>query len=130
MSVNVLWDNEDKTVLRYEFTTPWTWDEYYSAACQAEILLKEAQHSSDTIVDFTAVGGLPIGALTHLRHAAELTPSNGPHTTVMTGVSPYIKTIDDLMAKLFPGTNQVVRHAKSVDEARRILAKAPQPPAQ
>ena len=31
MSVQVAWDNHEKTIVRYVFEGKWTWDEFYPA---------------------------------------------------------------------------------------------------
>jgi hypothetical protein len=44
MPVTVQWDNDQKTVLRYEFSDVWTWEEFFEAQGQREPLLQDVHH--------------------------------------------------------------------------------------
>jgi hypothetical protein len=44
-SVEIKWDNEQKTILRYIFTGDWTWDEYLERLNEGRTMMAEVEHS-------------------------------------------------------------------------------------
>lgn len=50
MPIDVAWDNEAKTVLRYDIGEYWNWDDFPTALRKAERMRAEVPHSLDLII--------------------------------------------------------------------------------
>ena len=59
MPIDVQWDDDNQTVIRYVFKTPWTWTEYHAAIEQAWTMAKSVDHPTDTITDMSGSRLLP-----------------------------------------------------------------------
>ncbi len=126
MSVTVQWDNDAKTVLRYEVAGRWTWDEFYVAYDQGKSMMEAVPHTVHFIMvpmDFLTRNYLPPGALTHIssiyRRAA---PNSG--MTINVGGGGFARAMLNVLGRVSPKIAQKFAFADSLEEARTILAKA------
>ncbi len=53
-NVHVEWDNPEQTIIRYDFSKGWTWDEYYAATKTGDALIDSTTHQ------------LPVGAILYI----------------------------------------------------------------
>jgi hypothetical protein len=83
MLVQVSWDDEHQSILRYNFSPRWTWDDFYDAYYQATDMQASAMHRVDTIFDMRLPYRLPDNALLHLRNMAEKQPENAGYTIIV-----------------------------------------------
>ena len=100
MTIEVNWDNEKHTIVRYIFQKGWSWDEVDPAFKIADSLMSSVDHKVDVIMDFSPSSLLvPKGAFTHAQRAL----SNARHpnlaTTVIVG-SRFVQAITDLARKV------------------------------
>ena len=96
MTIEVNWDNEKHTIVRYIFQKGWSWDEVDPAFKIADSLMSSVDHKVDVIMDFSPSSLLvPKGAFTHAQRAL----SNERHTNLATTVivgSRFVQAIADL----------------------------------
>jgi hypothetical protein len=52
MGITIQWDNPERTVLRYEFSGMWTWDEFFSAQAYRRPMLEGIWHTVHHLVIF------------------------------------------------------------------------------
>jgi hypothetical protein len=76
MAVQATWDNDEKTIVRYDFDAKWTWDDFYEAYYQAVDMQNSVLHRVDVILDMSQTRRLPDSALLHLRNLSEKQPPN------------------------------------------------------
>jgi hypothetical protein len=55
MPITVNWDNDAKTVIRYDFEGHWNWDEFRAAANEAFVFTRSVQHRVDRLAFRCAV---------------------------------------------------------------------------
>src|SRR5262249_20124301 len=67
MPIQVVWDNDDKTVIRYIIEGNWTWDEMLEAVKTSNAWLDAAEGKIHFIHDMRGSTAIPSGALTQLR---------------------------------------------------------------
>ncbi|MBL8165249.1 MAG: hypothetical protein JNJ61_24920 [Anaerolineae bacterium] len=123
MPVIVVWDDEEQTIQRYSFVAPWTWDEYRAAVEQAWTDARTRPYVVNVIIDFTHMGALPQGYLTHFSRTAMTRISPNLGIVVLVGMKGFMHTVNQLMMQLFPRLAERINHANSLEEARAIIAR-------
>ena len=78
MSLQVEWDNPERSVLLYTAIGAWTWEEFYASRERGRQLADAAPHERiDAIIDLRSGGAIPDNALFHFRRMpAEVHPSS------------------------------------------------------
>ena len=122
MSITVTWDNPERTVLRYEFTGVWQWDEFNKALDQAEKMLASVGHIVDVIADFQASGCVPTETLARLAYVAGSRPVN-LGANVLVGSQVFNTTTFTVFGNYFGDVARSYQMAHSLDRARALLAK-------
>lgn len=136
MPIKVSWDNEAKTIVRYDFSGPWTWEEFHRAVDAIHALVKSVPHTVDYIANVPNLH-LPQGtALSHIRRAIRTAPPNSGVLMVTDGglfvnaiigivsrVGGYVRTantIEDARAKIL---ERQARRAAKKSQANQVEAK-------
>lgn len=121
MTIKVQWDNEEHTLLRWEFMGVWDWDDFLAAQKESNDLINSVPHTVDIISDVSKSQHLPPGAIGRFRTYRRDDPENTGRV-VLVGASIYIKTIVEIFRGMFPNTGGNFSFANSLDEARSLLA--------
>ncbi|NWF68279.1 MAG: hypothetical protein HXY40_04275 [Chloroflexi bacterium] len=122
MPVSVSWDNDAHSIIHFQMSAPWTWDEYRSADEQAQRLMDAATHKVDIILDFSGGMHLPSSDLKYVRRAGQLThPQQG--LVVVLGVNAFLRALGTALETFFPGAAKNRRMAASKEEAYRMIAE-------
>ncbi len=128
MGIRVVWDNEEKTIIRYIFESEWKWEDIRAAADTSNAMLDELGQVTHFIYDTSQSVRIPEGALTHLRRfVGKEHPLTG--RSVVVGAP---KTSGVLLARGLLSVMQRVYKAgwkfafsESLEEARELLARHP-----
>ena len=120
MGIVVTWDNHQKTILRLELTTPWTWTEYDEATDQLEALLNSVDYRVDVIFDGQYSTSPPGDGYPHYRRIAESLPLN-TGLILVAGVTNEAKAAANYFMPMFPELGARLAFVDSVEEARTIL---------
>ncbi len=128
MSINVQWDNLDRTVVMIDFHRPWTWKEFDSAIEQMLNLFNSVNHRVDVLFDIRDGGFPPPDAIKHFRKAAEIQHPNGG---LLVYIAPrvlvqFINSILKIMTVAFAGSGTFESpkfiFTKSLEEAHAYLS--------
>jgi len=127
MGIDVIWDNEAKTIIRYVYDGRWTWEDFDKARALAVQLEDTVPHQVDAIVDVQKSSVLPTGTITRAREVGGTAPVLNPKEgiSVIVGAGAFVRSIYDVLRKVYP---ELIRRrglffAKSLDEARAIIAQ-------
>ncbi len=117
------WDDLQKTIIRYTFIDPWTWDEYYATNDKRDAMLSSVPHIVNIILDFRRGKQIPSQAMTHFRKAAAWdSPQRGG--VVILGIHNMLQALGNIMMILYPqAALKAPRPAKDLDDAYRIIAE-------
>lgn len=124
MGIQVQWDNDEKTILRYDYQARWSWNELYQAVDQGYHLIDSVAHPVAVIIDLTASEGIPPGALSHARSIQQRAhPRISMNVAVNAGglLSTLTHTFLRLYSALMQATS--VHFAATVEEARAVIAE-------
>lgn len=120
MGIRVVWDDNAKSIIRWDFEDPWTWDDFRAAFKQSVDMAADLGYRVDIIPNATQIKQLPIGALGEFKR----TQANSPENTglvVITGGNMMTNTIIQTFSKV----NRIDqwRTARSLDEARAMIMR-------
>jgi hypothetical protein len=87
MNIELVWDNDEKTILRYIYGRSWTWADFNTAAKEAYEMLDAVEHKVSIIMDFQNANIIPQGAITHVQRAFSTPRHANISTTVIVGSS-------------------------------------------
>lgn len=123
MPVTVQWDNDDKTIVRMEMVSRWTWEEAYAGSEEGYRLLETVPDEVGVIIDFSGGAGLPPNAITSAKGMIQ---RRHPRTglTVFVGANSVFVSLWGIFSRIYTlfAQKQNSVFASSLDEARAILA--------
>ncbi len=124
MSIQVNWDDAEKTTLLYTIDGRWTWDDLYDSLDLGRDMMDSVSHERiDFIVDMTACRLLPDNALSHFSRMASK-PHSKSGRMVMAGATTFVRALLNAMGR-YQGTGTratAVKAVPTVEEARAVLA--------
>jgi hypothetical protein len=85
MTVTARWDNDDRSIIFYQFSHDWTWDELLIAINRGRVLQDSVNHRVDMILDMRDVA-IPDDVENHQRRLAGIRhPNTGIRVVLMNG---------------------------------------------
>jgi hypothetical protein len=120
MTINVQWDNEEHTLLRWDFMESWGWDDFLAAQKASNDLITSVPQTVHIIGDVSRTHASPAGAIARFRTYRRDDPPNAGKV-VLVGASAYIRTMVDIFRGIFPNTGGNFTFADSLEEARAAL---------
>src|SRR3954464_1167446 len=121
MSIEVNWDNEEKTIIQYVYEGRWTLQDFDDARAKAAKLEETVTHRVDVIIDVRKSSLVPTGTISRGKQVMTTTPSSHPNegTAVIVGAGPLVRSIYDVVNKVYPDIvrRRGFRFARSMDEA-------------
>jgi hypothetical protein len=131
MGVQAVWDNEQQTIIRYDLSGKWTWDEFFTAYETAKAMLNASPHVVHFILNPTDAASrrhLPPGIVSRIGNTARTKLPNAG-ITVAIGSSNVVRSIISAAARLYPRISKQYQFADTLDEARAIIAEKLENPA-
>ncbi len=123
MPTKCYWDDPDtQTIIRIDYEGNWTWEEYFKAADEGRQMALTVNHRVDYITDLSR-GQQPRSgsALSNGKTVlSRLAPNSGIVVNVVGGFEAVLLNI---FKKFDRDLGKVMYGAKSIDEARQIIAK-------
>ncbi len=125
MPVTVEWDNEEKTVIRFDYDGAYTWEDVYNAMDKSNKMMETVEHSVAHIIDVRKAGSVPPNALSHARRIeAKTHPRRSYHVTV--GANTFVRVMFNTFTKLKMSVSAergLNYFTSSIDEARAWIAE-------
>jgi hypothetical protein len=122
MSIEVTWDNEEKTIAHYDYGKDWTWEDFAAANKSYNEMLAGVDHPVDVIADFTGGTSPPMGALGRFK-AAQEDIDNNAGAVVVVGGGLFINSLVSAFSQVYKAISKNLMVAGSVEEAREKIAK-------
>ncbi len=124
MGIRVIWDNEEKTIIRYVYEGRWDRDDFAVAYGQAKTMMDSVDHAVGVIIDVQQSHLIPSGIISRSRHLVT-TPSSNEGANVIVGANAFIRSLVDTFGKLWRHNTlgqRRITFATTLDEARAILS--------
>ncbi|MEL7236056.1 MAG: hypothetical protein AAGK74_16240, partial [Chloroflexota bacterium] len=78
MGIRVVWDDDEKTVVRHIYEGTWTWRDFREAVHKAWAMMHTVDHTVDAILDLRNGDVIPKGsALYQAKYVVRHRPANG-----------------------------------------------------
>lgn len=124
MTIEILWDDDDRRVLRYDIHSKWTWNEAQKAMKVIFQVMDESSHDVIcAIPHFIGEMKMPSGGR---KRFDSMTARNHPKAglTVIVGATPRIKSVISAARGMYSLTGRSVdfEYADTLDEARAKIA--------
>lgn len=127
MPIKTCWDNDEKTVIRYEMYDHWTLNEFWEAYETARAMINEVEtevHFIQISMDAKSIGYIPNGFLTHLRSIYRNAHPRAGRTIVVPKMRGVIAQLwDRLVVRTMPHIRQRFDFAETLDEARAMMGE-------
>jgi hypothetical protein len=120
MRIQVMWDDDDKTIIRFQVEPHWTWDEFVAAQQVAYELADTVRHKVGIIIPEAAT--LPPEAVSGRKDFTFITnrhPNVDIFVLVVRGL--LIRGMISLMMKLYTPAASLVVVVATMDEARNLI---------
>lgn len=123
MPINVCWDNEHRTVIRYEFIDSWTWQDLHAAIDRVDELVRDVPYSVHFIVDMTCGDTLPDKFLSQIQSASRKVMNRDGLIVVINNNS-FVHTVYGIFIRLNNNVMNRVVFAPTLHAARAHLEVA------
>lgn len=125
MSVDVVWENEERSVMRFIFSKDWTWEEVIRAKLECDTALNNLSHDAVAIIyDSPPDAHIPPDVLTNARR---ILSSNHPKAVLLVFVLTHnnivARMLINTLARITGSVGARIRIAESVDDAHRLITK-------
>ena len=122
MSIDLQWDNSEKTVARWVFSGVWAWDDFGKAQAQFHDLLRCVDHTVDVIADMCDTSSLPRNTFARYRQFDRAVLPNRDRVVLVT-TNQFIRTMAKAFNQMFPNQPTHFILATSLNEARELLIR-------
>ncbi len=116
----MVWDNDDHTVVRYDYNVGWTWDDFREAGKTALEMMSTVNHTVHVIANFADRAFPPMGALGRFKSAQESLPKDT--VVVVVGGGAFINALVSTFTGLYRHHSSNLLVAKSLADARTKVA--------
>jgi hypothetical protein len=126
--IELLWDNPERTIIRFVFKPGWGWIDLYRSFEQSNTMAGTVNHMVHEILDIRNASLLPNGGLTQFKkiYANPKHPNTG--RTVIVGANSFIKALANMGIKLSSVSDDHwdMLFANSLEHAYELLNSAQQ----
>lgn len=119
MTISVDWDNQEKTIVTWDFDGRWSWSEYYHALEQSDRLLESVNYKVDLLINFQKNSLIPNGFPAQFRRMARFRPKAG--VAIVVTNSYFIETMMKLLIRIQPQVANRAMISASLENARETL---------
>jgi hypothetical protein len=129
MSINVTWDNSEKSAIRFDFEGQWSWSEFDLSVDRAHEMAKPIVSRVGYVFNFLRSAPMPHGLpLLHFRRALKYTPPNTGLTVIIAkpGCNYFDETVFAMLQKLHNKSGERITVVDSVEKARKRFIVSPQ----
>lgn len=120
MPVTVVWDDEARTILRYDFTNRWTPSDLYDVLADTRRLLAEVNTPVDLVSNYLAADVTYEGVLATLKMLPEAPPST--RRVIIVSDNPAVRAAANVFGRVNPRWRGRLLAAADLAAARSLLA--------
>ncbi|MEL6527547.1 MAG: hypothetical protein AAFQ07_17735 [Chloroflexota bacterium] len=103
MSVEVLWDDEAKTIVRFVYEGKWDWNDFYTQIDAANAMMDTVSLPCVSLIDMTKSSYLPPNAAIHIRNVIQRSMShNNSGISVFLNAGMFVEMMIGIVSKINP----------------------------
>lgn len=112
MSIEIVWDNDEQTIIRVTFPEEWTWDEWLEIDVITAPMLDSVQHKVCFLADLRQAKRVPSGL--QLKVAREILEFRHENSDMLV-IFGMNKSIDTLLKVVLMALSRLRTHIEIVD---------------
>lgn len=120
MGIKVLWENQERTVIRQVLKGRWTVEEYLHSAEKIYKLLNGLPHTVHIIADARESDGVPANFLSIARQLDELVAENQGLVLII-AANPHSRTIVEAARKIAPRATRNMHYVDNITTAYGMI---------
>jgi hypothetical protein len=121
MSVEVVWDDAEKNIVRMIFSRQWTWEELYQSNPITDAMAASVDHKIGFLIDMCQTRDFPAGvSASKVKEAIRFTHPNSA-IAVMVGNSMFVQMMVTSLVRVL-GRRDDFLFAEDIDQARALIA--------
>lgn len=124
MAIDVFWDDDAQTTIRYKFGEEWALQDLLAATQADDALMDMVDHTVHLIFDMTDTKALPAGLVSSMR-ALETEISDQLGLIVLVGATTFFESLSNIFYNIFATGKKglaAFKTATTLDEARQLIA--------
>ena len=121
MGVKVYWEDNEHTLLRYDFVGKWDWTDLYTTLALGLKMEMLSTNRIDVLLDMRHSGAIGDGAIAHIRKIADKQPPNVGMLVVITP-SKFLTALCQAAMRSYPSASLYLRLASTESDARAMIA--------
>lgn len=123
MGVTSKWLDKSQTMICYNITGQWTWDELWTVIHDMRAQSDGHPYPIDIVADFTESRHVPNDALTHLRKLMATRPTNRRLSVFICPNNVMIRSLVSMAKPLLP-RNANIHLVDTMDEALAVIQES------
>jgi hypothetical protein len=121
MGIQIVWDNDRKTVVRYIFDRDWTWEDLHAAKNYAYNLIDSVTYPVGVIFDAPPDVRLPANFLSNSMSIFKRKHAR-TYAVILVGSNAYARSLINMVGKIADAAGQTVKVFPKLDDARAWIA--------
>lgn len=124
MPIAYRWDETDPHIIHSEFSSPWTWNEFFDVIREQIQMMKDAERDHYYIIsDFRASRGLPVGpGVTNVASAYRSYPPE-LRTVIVISEERFIHIMVNIFQRLYSAYAKRLIACEKLETAYEIIAE-------
>lgn len=120
MSVEVVWDDAEKTIVRLIFSPQWTWEDLYQSNSVTDELTASVNHRVGFLIDMRQTREFPPGlSASKIKESIRFTHPNSS-IAVVVGNSMFVQMMVTSLVRVL-GRRDDFLFAEDIDQARALI---------
>lgn len=122
MGITLVWENNEKTILRHIYEGQWKVEDLYKAVNESRDLLMGVEHVVDLIIDMRTSGDPPSGVLPAYQYAERQKPPN-QGLVVMVEPSMVMQAFNQVIGKIAPNISKDRTVVHTIEDAVALIQR-------
>lgn len=123
MGVDVFWDDDSQTIVRFVYEGKWNWEDFYAYIDKANAMMDTVTLPCVSIIDMRKSTYLPPNATVHIRNVIQKSMShNNSGISVFLDAGMFLEMMIDVIRKVHPdiAANTDWLYTDTLEDARKI----------
>lgn len=124
MSISVGWHDVDQTIVRYDFSGVWNWDEVYGAVETAIEMEESVTYRVDVILNLLDSAHVPPNAITHVKNIATTKMPDNLKMAVLVTENRAMQVLFNIGSRLYRKIEEKFYVATSLETALNVITQS------
>ncbi len=124
MKIRVFWDNDDQTIIRWDFNANWDWNEFYAAATRSVELRQSKTHDRPVSIVLNIGATAPtLGGALNATHNSIMLKTAGRGLIIIVGQHKLTQRLAAMFAEAYADLDSPMTVCRTLEEAYQQIEK-------